>query len=158
MSKLDEDLIEKLDEAINQGFTDNVKDNIKRKVNDLLSDIESELDYMLVDRLKEYLSGHVLDMAAKAVISILEGDEERLRDYLSCNPYNYTGRDKDHPVIHGTLFEQGALKLRKNIVDAYPELLKNERILDLESQVTSLVIQVNKEKARAEEYYERYVR
>lgn len=46
--------------------------------------------------------------------------------------------------------------LRKQIVDAHRDLLVNERILDLEDQVKSLVEQVNKAKAEKEEMWQRY--
>lgn len=72
------------------------------------------------------------------------GDEDTMRTRLSCIEGNWTGRDREHPVIHGRLFEQGAIALRKQIVDAFPDLLKNERILDLEDQIKSLTSQVNK--------------
>jgi hypothetical protein len=53
------------------------------------------------------------------------------------------------------LFETGAIELRKGIVNAHPELLKNERILDLEDQVASLVKQVNEKEQRLESMWER---
>lgn len=63
--------------------------------------------------------------------------------------------DEWHSVIHGQLFEQGAVRLRKEIVDAHRDLLVNERILDLEDQVRSLVVQVNKANAEKDAMWER---
>jgi hypothetical protein len=61
--------------------------------------------------------------------------------YLGCD--GYTGRDRDHSVIHGTLFETGAIALRRKMAEAHTDLIQNERILDLEDQVRSLVNQIN---------------
>jgi hypothetical protein len=156
MSKIDNNLKENLDNALNDALSSYSMDTFKKKINDAYADIEMDIDYDLKERLKYNLSRFVVEMAQKSLNSILEGDEENLRLYLSCEPYGYSGRDREHSVIHGTLFETGAIELRKKIVDAYPQLLKNERILDLEDQVKSLVEQVNKEKSHAEETYRRY--
>lgn len=156
MPKIDENLVEELDGFLENLLDENSKKKIKKEIDNLLYIIEGDLEYELLERLRNSLSDHTRKMAENAIDAILNGDENRLRQYLSCHEYGWTGRDADHSVIHGTLFETGAIALRKKIVDAYPELLKNERILDLEAQIKSLVEQVNKEKARADSYYERY--
>jgi len=58
-------------------------------------------------------------------------------------------------VIRGKLFETGAIELRKQIVDAHAELLKAERILDLEDQLKSLVGQLKKMEAEKNAMWER---
>jgi hypothetical protein len=104
-------------------------------------------------------------MASRAVEQIMEGNEDQMRRYLSCEKrdidgryYVSTGRSDSagHPVIHGKLFEQGAVALRKKIVDAHRDLLVSERILDLEDQVKSLVAQVNKANAEREAIFQRF--
>jgi hypothetical protein len=55
----------------------------------------------------------------------------------------------------GALHDHGCIDLRKRIVDAHRELIANERILDLEDQVKSLVAQVNKANAEREAMWER---
>lgn len=156
MPKIDENLVEELDDFLVNLLDDNSKKKIKKEIDNLLYIIEGDLEYELLERLRSSLSGHTREMAEKAIDAILNGDENRLRQYLSCYEYSYTGREHNHEVIHGTLFETGAIALRKKIVDAYPELLKNERILDLEAQLNSVIKQVVQEKARADSYYERF--
>lgn len=134
----------KLSDAIEAGMTDAVMDRVKNKFRDAMDDLESDLDYGLKERLSTNLADFICTSAENAVKALLEGNEERMRAYLSAQDGRYTGRDRDHPVIHGELFETGALELRKKIVEAHADLLKNERILDLEDQVRSLVEQVNK--------------
>jgi len=85
--------------------------------------------------------------------------------WLSCDKRGYTGRsdgyntrrsiEEQHPVIHGKLFEQGCVRLRKGIVEAHRDLIASERILDLEDQVRSLVAQNNKLTREKEEMWQR---
>jgi len=149
------ELRQKLEETIDSALTEDVLERVSKKVRDAVSDVVEELDHQLKSDLAYNLAWWVEHMADHAVEAILNGDEEMMRRHLSCQEGHYTGRDKDHPVIHCKLFEPGALELRKRIVDAHPELLKNERILDLEDQVKSLVEQVNKAEVRNEELIQR---
>lgn len=84
----------------------------------------------------EAVEGFVKDMASRAVTEILEGREDQVKRYLRLD--GYTGRDHDHDVIHGTIFETGAIQLRKKIAQAHADLIQNERIADLESQLSAL--------------------
>ena len=62
---------------------------------------------------------------------------------------------EQHPIIHGALHENGAIALRKNIAQAHADLIRNERIKDLEDQVASLVAQNRQLQARLEQANER---
>lgn len=146
--KYDHEFREKLRELMQAGLPDDVLTRLRKHIKDFQFDLEDQTEAWLKDELAERLSDYVEQMATRAVESMLEGNEAMLRRYLQCERGGYTGRDRDHPVIHGELFEYGGLKARKQIVDAYPELLKNERIQDLEDQVRSLVEQVRKLEAR----------
>ena len=96
-------------------------------------------------------------MAQGAVEELLAGNVEMMRFYLNCEKRGeaysgWTGRSDgytgptsglEHSVIHGKLHEYGCLALRKKIVEAFPDLLKDERARDLEDQVQSLIKQLN---------------
>lgn len=145
----------KMAEVLEQGFTDQAVAALRKKVSEITNDIETDLDYRLKENMSANLAGWITDMAECAVSELLKGNDERMRSYLSAREGYYTGRDRDHQVIHGRLFETGAIELRKQIVDAHAELLKSERVLDLEDQVRSLVSQVNKLEARNRELVDR---
>jgi hypothetical protein len=149
------DLRGKLTKLLESGFRDEALAAAKKQITNLCCDLEMDLEYSIKSDLAYNLAGWVNRMAEDAVRAILNGDEELMRSNLSCCEYSYTGRDREHPVIHGKLFETGAIELRKKIVDAYPELLKNERILDLEDQVKNLVSQVNKAEREKNSMWER---
>ena len=156
MTTIAQEMSETLRQTLNEEFSDESIKRIKKFVEDLSYELETDIEYRLKDAMSGHLSGHAHDMAKRTIEAILAGNESEMRRYLSCEVNGWTGRDSSHSVIHGTLFEHGAIALRKQIVDAHPELLKNERILDLEAQVRSLVEQVVKAEARAEAAYERF--
>lgn len=144
-----------LESALDEAMTDESLAHTKKKMGDLFNEFHADFE----DRVRTYMSYnlavHVEEMANEAIEAILNGDEETMRKRLHCVAGGWTGRDKDHPVIHGRLFETGAIELRKKIVEAHAELIKNERILDLEDQVKSLVQQVNKAEREKQEQWER---
>lgn len=115
----------------------------KKSKQSLLDDLWSDFEYSVIEQMGTVVEGHIRDMAARVVTEILEGREDQMIRYLGSDGYTGRSTERGHPVIHGTLFEQGALALRKKIVDAHADLIKNERILDLEDQVRSLVQQIN---------------
>jgi hypothetical protein len=128
---------------------------LKSKVSDALIEAQANLEYWIQSDMANNLAAFVHQMAKEAIEAMLNGDEDTMRRHLHCQRGYYTGRDREHPVIHGKLFETGAIELRKGIVNAHPELLKNERILDLEDQVASLVKQVNDAEQRTESMWQR---
>lgn len=172
--KIDRELRDGLTATLKAAFDEPLSDALKKAVRGIADDLESDLMYRAQDELAYNLACWTVDMAARAVEQLLAGNEDQMRRYLSCDKRAedgeylcYTGRSDSkyfgrreraeewHPVIHGRLFEQGALELRKKIVDAHRELLTNERIIDLEDQVKSLVAQVNKANAEREEMWQR---
>lgn len=132
-----------LQNAIAAALTDEAIAGAKKKIHDALCELESDFEYHLQSDISWNLASFAQRMANEAILAILMGDEDEMRRHLECRDGQYTGRDGRHSVIHGKLFKIGALAIRKRIVDAHSDLLKNERILDLEDQVASLVRQVN---------------
>lgn len=151
---------EAFSDALEDGKRHDAEDPRWERVQKMLKDAATEFEETLLWRLREDMPGHLAavarDAAAKAIEAVLNGDEQELRRWLSCDSGAYTGRAGEgyyarsqieaHPIIHGKLFEQGAVLLRKRIVDAHAELLKTERILDLEDQLASVTLQYNKMK------------
>ncbi len=164
--KTDNDIREKLTAVLEAGLSDDTMKTLSKAAEKLCVDIEDDVMYRLKQELAPNLSAWVADLAGNAVMMILEGNEEMMREYLSCKGYGWNGRSGDHniwpkdivgqhPIIHGRLFEQGCVKLRRDIVNAHRDLLVNERILDLEDQNKSLVAQVNKANAEKDAMWER---
>lgn len=131
------------------------QERFKKVKANFLDDLWQDMEYGVIDRMSETIEGFVSGMAGKVVEEILEGREDQMRRYLGLDGYTGRheesptyGRKKDvseaHPVIHGNLFETGAIALRKKMAQAHADLIQNERITDLEDQVASLVSQVAK--------------
>jgi hypothetical protein len=172
MSKIHTDLTEAIEAAFNAGLTEQAIEASRKAIRDLADSIEGDLEWRIKDNLAVQLVDHVICCAERSVEAMLAGNEGEMRRWLSCDKrgpdgeyYGWTGRSdgytggrKDgefHSVIHGRLFEQGALELRKKVAQANEALLRDERIRDLEDQVKSLVIQLNKANAAKEEMWQR---
>lgn len=161
-NKLDDELSSRILMVLTDAMPEDTAKALKKHVDSIIYDFESDILYRLKEDLAPNLSCFVREMAEKAVSALLEGKEDAMRAYLSCQENGWTGRSTGyapggardmHPVIHGRLFETGCIELRKKIVEAHRDLLVTERILDLEDQVNSLVLQINKaneEKERAQ--------
>ncbi len=121
------------------------KTEIKKAIEGLIDD---EFD-ALQDHADEYISQVAADRAEKFLSRVLQGDEDAamalLGDSLGGGRYRKSGYDEGTPwahLIHGRLFETQQITLRRQIVEAHAELLRNERIADLESVVDGLTRQV----------------
>lgn len=172
MSKFNEGLTKALEELFCNGVTERAIDGYKKDAEKLVTSIQEDLEYRIRDELAMQLTDSIVQMAERAVEAMLTGNEGEMRRWLSCDKRGpdgeylgwtgrtdgYTGNRSDedfHPIIHGKIFEQGALALRKKIAEANESLLRDERIRDLEDQIKSLVAQVNKANAEKEEMWQR---
>jgi hypothetical protein len=173
MDKIDKELREGLEQVLRSAISEDTMGRVKKAASSIADEIESDLMYRAEDYLAYNLAERIAHMAERAVEEMLNGNEDQMRRYLSCEKraesgewIGWTGRstgyvgpnrdiERQHPVIHGKLFEQGAVELRKKLVDAHRDLLVNERILDLEDQVRSLVAQVNKASREKDDMWER---
>ncbi len=130
--------------ALENGITEDALAKIRKQTEAIVCDIEDDIACSLQSNLAERLAGHVHECFSKAFEAMLRGNEDEFRRWIHADEFGYTGRDREHSVIHGKLFEAGPLELRKIICDAYPDTLKSERVFDLEAQVESLVMKIVK--------------
>ena len=127
----------------------------------LTSEIE-EIVNIQFERLEhyaeEFISQTAADRAEKFLERVLKGDEDAAMALLGnkndSDRYRSCGYDQGKPwssVIHGRLFETSGIELRRKIVAAHPELLKSERIADLEAVVEGLTQQTAKLQRQVDE-------
>lgn len=112
-------------------------ERFKKARQSFLDAMWDEVQYSIIDNMPEALEMLVRDMADRAVEALLMGRPQEVRRYLKLD--GWTGRDRDHQVIHGKLSETSTMTLRAEVARANENLLQDERILDLEDQVASLV-------------------
>ena len=174
MYKIDENLRTAFEQEISRGLTEKAIEALQKDIRKVADSFEEDIMWNLKDNLAYNMTAWVADMAERAIEQMLAGNDDQMRRYLSCDKrgkdgqyIGWTGRSdsqvfgrkredhEQHPVIHGKLFEQGAVELRKKVASANEALIRNERILDLEDQVKSLVAQVNKANAEKERMWER---
>jgi hypothetical protein len=135
-----DELRQKVQEAVEGGFQEDTLKKMREQAKTIFISAEEDFEYWIKQDLGYNIAYFVQQMAEDAVNAMLHGDDEQMRKHLRCD--GYTGREGRHEVIHGKLFETGAIELRKKIVEAHAPLIKDERILDLEAQVASFVKQL----------------
>lgn len=131
------DFRETLRERLSAGIDDETLAKVKKQINDALTDAEDGILWSIKDNLASNIAYEVQSLFQNAVEAMLVGNEREFRRYIHADS-GYTGRGLNHHFIGGHLIESGPTELRRQICDAYPDLLKNERILDLEEQVRAL--------------------
>lgn len=157
----------KLDEALQAALESESSEKIiKKQIDKIAEEIEMSVTSAIQDNLVSNLMQEVEEIANNAIEKLLRGDEETLQVFVKFDRKYYNGRsdgnnfslrklEEQHPVIHENLSEQGCVALRKAIVNANKDILQNERILDLEDQVKSLVEQVKIARKDKDLMYER---
>lgn len=123
-------------------YTDASFDRPRKLARECAEEMFDSFLYAVEDRLAANIQEKIRRCAEYAIEAVLKGDDKELRRWLSAQEHGYNGRERDNNVIHGTLFEPGCMELRRKIVEAHADLLKNERILDLENQLESVRKQV----------------
>jgi hypothetical protein len=133
----------------------------RKALRNLADDMAADAEYQARENIVGNLATWVEYLAGQAVDQLLRGNVEQMRRYLSCD--GYTGRGNDdsagfrqrephewHPIIRGRLHEADPIALRRAIVEAHRDLIAEQRIMDLEDQVRSLVDQVSRREVRIE--------
>ncbi len=150
MSDLLWDLRWSLGDALKAGLKDDDLAFARKQLEKLASELQDRIEDSLREDLADNLAALVYHCTERAIEELLAGDEEQFKRYLNADPGGYTGRGREYLVMHGQLYEARCMEIRRKLVDAYPEILKDERIKDLEDQVGSLVKQVTKLQAENE--------
>lgn len=146
---MDKDPAEVFGDALNDAVMSITDcDKYKKAKQSFMDDMFDEIQYSIIDRMPEALEMLVRDMADRAVDAMLKGQPDQVARYLKLD--GWTGRDRDHQVIHGKLHVPQTMELRMQIAKANETLLHDEVIKDLEDQVSSLVDTVNKKDAEIE--------
>jgi len=112
---------------------------VKKLIEKITVEVAEQILYTVQDNMASNIAHNVATCAERAIEAVLHGDEDQFCRWIYADKRGYTGRERAGEVIHGKLFESSAIQLRRKLVDAFPELLKDERILDLEAQVADLV-------------------
>lgn len=157
MNKAAEELRAAVERTVERGLTDEALAGFRKTLDKAAAEAHESLIYSIHEETAAEIAGAALDMADRSVKALLAGNDEEVRRYLGCPQGGWTGRSDSPqwgrerkayewwPVIHGNLHEGAPAALRRRIVDAHSDLIKDQRILDLEDQVKSLTALVNKE-------------
>ena len=127
------------EEAIDKRRKETVRDAICEIIEDEFDRLETDAGY--------FLTSTATARAEKFYERLLAGDEDAAKELFGGEQdrYKTLGYDSGEPwchLIHGRLFETKGIEMRRQIVEAHAELIRNERIADLESVVDGLSKQV----------------
>ena len=147
--------------------TEVAKDFLSQGRHKQLKSIVEELINDEFERLQEYADEYISQTAAsraeRFLERVLQGDNDAamalLGDKSNGSRYRLVGCEQGQPwasLIHGTLFETGGIRLRRQIVEAHADLIRNERIADLESIIDGLSQQVRTLTAELDQCRDRY--
>lgn len=115
-------------------------ERFKKSKQHFLDNLWDDVQYSVIGNMSEALEGLVRDMTDRAIDAMLKGQPDQVRRYLHLD--GYTGRERDHPIIHGRLHENNCIQLRRQLVEAHADLIRDERVTDLEDIAASLEKQV----------------
>lgn len=90
--KIDKDMQDRLQAILADGISDDSMKAINKHVDRIRDDIEGDVMYRLKEELAPNLAAFAADMAQSAVESILEGNEDAMRRYLSCEKRGEDGQ------------------------------------------------------------------
>ena len=132
----------------------------KKGIADAISQIINEHYIEFEEYASEFLSRTAADRAHTFLNKVLKGDNDAamalLGDTTDSSRYRSYGHDDGQPwpKIHyhySDIFLTDGIKLRQALVKSYPDLLKSERIKDLESVVEGLTLQLKETMKQLEE-------
>lgn len=138
-----------IEKTVNKVLTPELLAALKKKLNDELTPLFELAVNEIVEWSPDSVSRIAAERAKKFLEAVLAGDEKAANNLFGL--YGFDGRKVERPVIHGSLFEAKPIELRRLLVEAHPELLRNARIADLEAllegarqQVISLEADLNR--------------
>lgn len=126
-----------------------INEHHKKGLVHALNDIIEEEYQRLEENAEEHLSDVARGRAERFLRKVLEGDQNAAMQLLGSpddtDRYQTWGNKEGEPwscMIHGNLHVTDGIKLREAIVNAFPDLLRSERVKDLESIVDGLTRQI----------------
>jgi len=134
-------------ETCKKFLTEQRREAIKKEVSQIIDD---EYD-KLVEHCGSLITEHAATRATSYIEALLRGDKDAAKKLLGGNDsdrYRTGGSDGGQPwasMIHGELFETYQIRMRRMIVEAYPEIITDARIKDLESVVEGLQLQIKEQ-------------
>jgi hypothetical protein len=146
-----------------QNSIDNINfDKFKKDMLKISDSMIEDIEYTIRDNLAYNLNSYIQYEVNRIINRILDGDYHEMIRQLKCDTNSYNGRSDGftfvntdlHPIIHGKMHEEEYIALRRKILEKHKDLIVDQRILDLQDQVSSLVKQYNDLQSKFDQYRE----
>lgn len=115
----------------NKILTPELLATLKKRLDDELSPLLENAVTAIEEESGDIVSNVAARRAEKFLEAVLAGDENAALNLFGLSGFN--GRRTERPVIHGRIFESSPVKLRRQLVEAHADLLRDARIADLEA-------------------------
>lgn len=149
---------DKVAAAVDAGFSEAVIADLKKKIDSAYCSLQDSVEWTLKQDIQANLSYYVEDCARRSIEAMLQGNVTEVLRYLHCEP-GYTGRD--YVQTWPSPFEPSPMALRRKLVEAFPELIEQQRILDLEATIKHMdaaLAEAHKRISKLQEEVSEYIR
>jgi hypothetical protein len=130
---------------------------LKKRLSDELTPIWEAAVDEVIEGAAESVSRVAADRARRFLEAVLKGDTAAAEDLFGLRGFNgrsEPGRRQRDSVIHGSIFESDPIKLRRELVEAHADLLRDARIADLEDLLEGARMQVAEYQKREGQRYQ----
>ena len=130
----------RIDEKIKTILSEEFLKELKEKFSKIADEVFEVVSWYVVENSEWEINQIASERAGKLITAVLEGNEKAAEETFV--QWDKSGVRDSHKLIHGDLYEPGSIGMRRELVEAHPELLKNERIKDLEALVKNVRAEV----------------
>lgn len=149
---------DKVAAAVDAGFSEAVIADLKKKIDSAYCSLQDNIEWSLKQDIQDNLAHYVQNCARSSIEAMLEGNIAEVSRYLHCEP-GYTRRE--YVQTWPSPFEPSPMALRRKLVEAYPELIEQQRILDLQATIKHLeaaLAKAHKKISELQEEVSEYIR
>ena len=118
--------------AVSRILTPDLVANLKKDLGRTFDSLWDAAVNEIVDGAADAVSRIAAERAKKFLEAVLAGDVKAAENLFGLDGFD--GRKAERPVMpHGRIFEADPIKLRRQLVEAHADLLRDARIVDLEA-------------------------
>ena len=153
-----EEASEPLEEACRQVVTYFDSGDGRKQLDNLAYELGNKVVADVKESLARDINQEAAERAEKFLLRVLDGSEDAAKALFDCGDssrYEQRGAHARRPwpkVYSGSLFQSSSASLRQRLVAAHADLLKTERIKDLEATVEGLRKQIVELEERKDGY------
>lgn len=124
-----------LDEDVSKLLSDETVRDLKKALSDAVAPVWDDVVFHLKEDTQSNYRDVATAMAQNLIDDVLAGKEGAAEKIFGLTAYD--GREY-HSIIHGNIHEPSSILLRRRLVEAHADLLRDARVKDLEALVEKM--------------------